>query len=213
MLEGWLDFLNINSTAMSVFINVILVSVTSWYAFLTYRLTRNADKTIEYYKTEYMDKKLQEDQIKNNLLNTINHEIYLNYIRLAQLLLFLKEDITKPTISAVFKHLGEEIKITKWNELNALCVQHIDHEILEEIIGYYAMVEELKTNITINFSSLLAVNDEWLKDFISYQCTTVLLSSKKCINFTPNIISTLEVEMQGKRFNVNDKTGVLEEII
>ncbi|MBZ9536533.1 hypothetical protein KGR20_20400 [Cytobacillus oceanisediminis] len=72
------DFLNNNTGALSVLINLTLVIVTIIYVVLTGSLSKTSNKTIEHTINEVNEKKKREETIKKNLIYLINSEIYMN---------------------------------------------------------------------------------------------------------------------------------------
>lgn len=209
--------MNDNVGVISLLLNSTLVCVTSYYAYLTYRLTKNADRTIENSNREYDEKQKLEIQLNENLLNVLSHEIFMNYTYICLLLYYLKFlNFNANEIEKLFIGSNEEISTKAWNSLNELGIQNINHNILSEIIMNYTATDQLKKHITMqllfNTVSKDYVNKKGDYDNTVELCKSVLYSSKKSLKLIPNFKQQLVLEFEGKKLIINDETGDLEEL-
>lgn len=215
------EFLNNNTGALSVLINLTLVIVTVIYVVLTGSLSRTSNKTIEHTINEVNEKKKREETIKKNLIYLINSEIYMNsfiyvisqYYLLNGKQINLKEKLRHyitsggATIDRTSKgHIVAHTKLDTWKEINAECAQYFSNNLMQELTGYYTGVEH---------SKIYSINGMSTENFIEV-CKGQLLSTLKCLELLreedPNLRTNLEYNIDGKPLTINKEKGTIIEV-
>ncbi|WP_134340111.1 hypothetical protein [Filobacillus milosensis] len=216
-----MNFLNENNGAITVLINIILVSITGVYVYLTGSLSRTSNKTIEHSYNEYKDKKNKEETVKKNLIYLINSEIYMNsfiYVFSQYYLLNGKQVNLKEKLRHYFNSGGVSIDRTSrghivvhtgldtWKEINAQCAQYFSNTLMQELTGYYAGVEH---------SKIYSVNGMSNESFIEF-CRGQLISTYKCLELLKEEEPGLRIDegynIDGKILSVNKEAGTLFEM-
>ncbi|MCK6208322.1 hypothetical protein KZX50_23090 [Bacillus infantis] len=221
LIQEGINFLNKNNGALTVLINIVLVSITGVYVYLTASLSKASNKTIEYSYNEYKDKKYKEETIKKNLIYLINSEIYMNsfiYVFSQYYLLNGKQVNFKEKLRHYFNSGGVSIDKTSrghivvhtrgdtWKEINAQCAQYFSNTLMQELTGYYTGVEH---------SKIYSVNGMSNENFIEF-CKGQLISTYKCLDLLKQEDQDLrigeEYSIDGKVLSVNKETGNLIEM-
>ena len=68
LIQEGINFLNENNGALTVLINILLVSITGVYVYLKASLSKESNKTTEHSYNEYKDRKYKEETVKKNLI-------------------------------------------------------------------------------------------------------------------------------------------------
>ncbi|TFE01486.1 hypothetical protein [Jeotgalibacillus salarius] len=216
-----IEFLNNNTGALTVIVNITLVIVTVIYVVLTGRLSRTSDKTIDHTLNEVHEKRQREETVKKNLIYLINSEIYMNsfiYVFSQYYLLNAKEINLKEklrhyissggaTIDRTSKgHIVVHTKFDTWKEINVKCAKYFSNNLMQELTGYYTGVEHAK---------IYSINGMPSENFVEV-CKTQLVSTLKCIELLkeedPKLRTNLEYDIDGKRLTIDESKGTIIEI-
>lgn len=215
------DFLNNNTGALSVLINLTLVIVTIIYVVLTGSLSKTSNKTIEHTINEVNEKKKREETIKKNLIYLINSEIYMNsfiyvfsqYYLLNGKQINLKEKLRHyitsggVTIDRSSKgHVVVHTKLDTWKEINSECAQYFSNTLMQELTGYYTGVEH---------SKIYSVNGMSTENFIEV-CKNQLVSTLRCLDLLkeeePNLRTSIQYDIDGKLLTIDKEKGTIVEV-
>lgn len=210
-MDRIVDFLNMNSGALSVVINLLLVIITGIYVILTGNLARTSNKTIEHTFNEYKEKKLRDKAVRSNLIYILYSEIFLNsfiYV-LSQYYLLNGDQInlserlkhflnSGASVNATSKsHIISHTKLGTWKEVNAQCAKYLSNPLMKELTGYYAGVEN---------SKIFSVNGMSNEKFIEF-CRLQLISSYKCFKLLKDEQPNLKVE---EEYHIGDKVVTVD---
>ncbi|MEK5104944.1 hypothetical protein MKX83_23665 [Cytobacillus sp. FSL M8-0252] len=215
------EFLNNNTGALSVLINMTLVIVTVIYVILTGSLSKTSNKTIEHTINEVHEKKKREETIRKNLIYLVNSEVYMNsfiyvfsqYYLLNGKQINLKEKLRHyitsggATIDRTSKgHIVVHTKLDTWKEINAQCAQYFSNNLMQELTGYYTGVEHAK---------IYSINGMSSENFVEV-CKAQLVSTLKCVELLqeedPNLRISLEYEIDGKYLTIDKDQGTIIEV-
>lgn len=221
LIQEGINFLNENNGALTVLINILLVSITGVYVYLTASLSKASNKTIEHSYNEYKDRKYKEETVKKNLIYLVNSEIYMNsfiYVFSQYYLqngehINLKEKLRHYFISGGVSidktsrgHIVVHTRMDTWKEINAQCAQYFSNSLMQELTGYYTGVEH---------SKIYSVNGMSNQNFIEF-CRGQLISTYKCLELLkqedPDLRIGEEYSIDGKVLSVNKETGTLIEM-
>jgi Ca2+/Na+ antiporter len=219
-MKEFANLLNDNTGALSVLINLLLVSITAFYVYLTGSLSKTSNKTIEHTYNEYKEKKAKDDSVKKNLIYLLNSEIYMNsfiyvfsqyylqngnQIKLGEKVRhFLKSGGVSVDLASK-GHIVTHTKIGTWKEINSQCAQYFPNELMQELTGYYTGVEH---------SKIFSINGMSTESFIEVS-KGQLISTYKCLKLLkdeePDLRTHDEYDIDGKILIVNNSTGTLIE--
>lgn len=221
LIKEGINFLNENNGALSVLINIVLLSITGVYVYLTGSLSRTSNKTIEHSYNEYKDKKFKEETVKKNLIYLINSEIYMNsfiYVFSQYYLLNGKQVNLRKKLRHYLNsggvsidktsrgHIVVHTRLDTWKEINAQCTQYFSNTLMQEITGYYTGVEH---------SKIYSVNGMSNENFIKF-CRGQLISTYKCLELLkeeePSLRISEEYNVDGKILSINKESGTLTEM-
>ncbi|AQQ55418.1 hypothetical protein [Planococcus lenghuensis] len=220
LVNDFISFLNINSGALAVLLNAILVSITGIYVFLTYKLAKNSNQTVQDARIDLINKKKREEAIKKNLIYLINSEILQNsfiYVFSQYYLLNKKEVNLKERLRQFWSngrisvdstskgHIIAHTKLDTWREIRGQCSQYFSNELMQELTGYYFGVEH---------SKIYSIKGMQRENFIEL-CNNQLISTYKCLEILRNEVEDLriieEYKVGKKTLRINKEKGILIE--
>lgn len=152
------------------------------------------------------------ERVKTNYIFQINAEMLLNSGYYVDMLYFYrpeKKSLKYKALKLFMTHISDIV----WRQINSEAAKYLPKELMEEVVGYYAGVYNIKTFWYVHIDLLPKIDVKSLEDIIKGQLKTYL----KCLDMMEKELGrelrkNNRYEYDKNYFTINKDTGDIEDV-